>query len=296
VHLSCTPGAEPLRSVSVAAMAAWTPNPEEREPMSGTSEDASGSAASAAAAPRRLAVVTGAAQGLGLAIAERLAHDGMTVVIADVQHDAACTAARHLGAGAVALPLDVADERSVAELYAEVDRRFGRLDVLVNNAAVSGPRTPIESLPLADFERTVGINLTGTFLMCRRAIALMRLQGWGRIVNISSLSARTRNGVHSAHYAASKAGVIGLSRVLADEVGREGITVNCVAPSRIVTGMTRAIAGGDPAYFEQGAARTAVGRIGQPADVAHVVAWLCSEQAGFITGTVMDVNGGTFMP
>jgi NAD(P)-dependent dehydrogenase (short-subunit alcohol dehydrogenase family) len=247
---------------------------------------------------QRVALVTGAAQGIGRGIAERLASDGCSVVIADVRHDDARRTAEEISASggqAVPLALDVGDEALVAHAYAEIDQRFGRLDILVNNAAITGERAPLEAMSLAGFEQTLRVNLTGTFLMSRGAIPLMRRQRWGRIVNMSSLTARGQPGQNRCPYVASKTGIIGFSRVLADEVGRDNITVNCVAPSRIKTPATIAIAAGDKEFFERGAAATVVGRIGQPADIAHAVAWLCSERASFVTGAVVDVNGGTCM-
>jgi 3-oxoacyl-[acyl-carrier protein] reductase len=246
----------------------------------------------------RVALVTGAAQGLGRAIAERLARAGCALAVADIQQgEAERTAAELRSAGCEVLPLglDVGDEAAVARAYAAVESHYGRLDILVNNAGIAGERAPIESFSLAGFEAAIRVNLTGTFLMCRGAIAPMRRQRWGRIVNLSSLTARGQPGTQRAAYTSSKAGIIGLSRVLADELGRDGITVNCVAPSRIRTPLTVAMSGGKPEYWERGAAGSVLGRLGEPIDIANAVAWLCSEGASFITGTVLDVNGGTAM-
>ena len=250
-------------------------------------------------ATRRVALVTGAAQGLGSAIAERLAADGHQVLVADLQRDqASATAAtiRANGGAAEPLALDVADPTSVAAGYAVIDAQFGRIDILINNAGISGVRAPVAAMTLADFEDVVRVNLTGTFLMSQGAIPRLRARGWGRIVNMASMVARGQPGTNRANYTASKAGIIGLSRVLADQLGRDGITVNCVAPSRIMTALTRATGAGDPGYFAAGAAQSVVGRLGEPAEVAHAVAWLCSDAARFVTGAVLDVNGGTTMP
>lgn len=253
----------------------------------------------AAGSHRRVAFVTGAGRGLGLAIARRLAEEGMALVLGDIQEAAVrdqADAMASSGVETLALRLDVSDELSVRAAYEAVRERFGRLDILVNNAGVAGMRAPLEQLPLADWRRTIDVNLTGAFLMAREAVPLMRRGGWGRIVNISSQAARGRTGVGKAHYAASKAGMVGLSRVLADEVGRDGITVNCVAPSRTLTELTRATAAGDRTYFEQGISQTALGRLAEPEDTANAVAFLCSERAGCITGAIIDVTGGAFMP
>jgi NAD(P)-dependent dehydrogenase (short-subunit alcohol dehydrogenase family) len=240
----------------------------------------------------RIALVTGAAGGLGRAIAGRLAALGHVVVMADIDGPGAERAAAAL-AGAHAMTLDVADEADVARGYAELDRRFGRLDILVNNAGIMGAGAPLETMSLAGWERTLKVNLSGPFLMCRGAVPLMRRGGWGRIVNISSRAARTRSAVGDPAYPASKSALIGLSRVLANEAGVDGITVNCVAPATVETAMTQ---GRDGDYFAHRAAETALGRIGTPEDVAAAVAFLCGEAAGFVTGAVLDVNGGSFMP
>ena len=249
-------------------------------------------------ADQRLALVTGAAQGLGRAIAERLARDGCSLVIADIQPaDAKLAADEMLAAGREAFPLalDVGDEAAVTRAYAEIESRHGRLDILVNNAGISGERAPVESISLEGWEKVIRTNLTSTFLMSRGAIPLMRRHGWGRIVNLSSLTARGQPGVTRSGYASSKHGIIGLSRVLADELGRDGITVNCVAPSRIKTALTIAMSAGNEQYWQRGAAGSVLGRLGAPDEIADGVAWLCSERASFITGIVLDINGGTAM-
>ena len=248
----------------------------------------------------RLALITGAAQGLGRAIAERLAKDGFELIVSDVQADAIRRTAEELnatGATATALPLDVSDEAAVLAAFAEIDARFGRLDVLVNNAGIAGTGTArFEDNSLAAWQQTMRINLTGPFLMCRAAVPLMKRGSHGRIVNMSSRAARTRSPVRNPAYPASKAALIGLSRVLAGEVGRDGITVNCVAPGSVITPMTTTAHHGQDGYFERHASASALGRIALPGDVADAVAFLCSEEASFITGSVIDVNAGSFMP
>jgi 3-oxoacyl-[acyl-carrier protein] reductase len=251
---------------------------------------------------KKIAAVTGGAQGLGRAIAERLGQSGIAVVLGDINLDMAKKTAEEMkGAGvdATALQLNVVDEKSVAAFYAEIDKRFGRLDILVNNAGVlgldQGKRPLVEDMSLELWRQTIDVNLTGVFLASRGAISLMKRGKWGRIVSISSRAARMKTGMGNSNYAASKAGVIGFSRVMAGELGRDGITVNCIAPSRIPTAMTLASPTSKEA-FERNIAETAVGRLATPQDVANTINYLCTDDANFLTGLVIDVTGGSFMP
>jgi NAD(P)-dependent dehydrogenase (short-subunit alcohol dehydrogenase family) len=249
----------------------------------------------------RVALVTGSARGLGFAIARRLGQDGYLPLICDLEPQAcdhAVAALEAEGIVAEAMPVDVSSELAVSALYVEVESRYGRLDALVNNAGVlgllDGKKPRLEELSLALWQQTLDVNLTGTFLMTRAAAPLMRRGGWGRIVNICSRAARMRTGIGNSNYAASKAAIIGFSRVVAGELGPDGITVNCIAPSRIDTAMTRDFTDSSK-LFASNAAETAVGRIGSGEDVAAAAAYLCSSGAAFVTGVVLDVNGGSFM-
>jgi NAD(P)-dependent dehydrogenase (short-subunit alcohol dehydrogenase family) len=251
---------------------------------------------------KRSALITGGARGLGRAIAARLAKDGHAVVLADIDATAAEQTARELaaaGASALALAVDVGDEASVAKLFQDIERRNGGLDILVNNAGVPGmqgkSRVAIEDMTLDTWETTLRINVTGPLLMCRAAVPLMKRGGYGRIVNISSRAARGRPARFATAYAASKSALVGLTQVLAGEVGPAGITVNCVAPSLIETDMAQAVSGGRADYFQRAIDSAPVGRLGTAADVADAVSFLCSDDAAFITGTVVDVNGGAAM-
>lgn len=255
-------------------------------------------------AKARVALITGASQGIGRAIAERLASDGAIVILNGVRRDplektAAEIASRTDDNQVFAIAADVSDESSVAGMIGDIEARFGRLDIVINNAGISprldGKRPTVEVTPLEHWSRTLAVNLTGAFLVCRAALPIMKKGGWGRIVNITSQAGRMNTGFGSAHYSASKAGLIAFSRVLAGEVGSRGITVNCVSPSRISTAMAATISGAediDKAYI----ARTPVGRIGGVEDVVPAVAFLVSDEASFITGTIIDVTGGFFMP
>jgi 3-oxoacyl-[acyl-carrier protein] reductase len=250
-----------------------------------------------------VALVTGASSGLGFDIARRLARDGLTVVMTGTRLDHSERAAASLLAEGLAhtvpMAVDITLEASVQGLFHCIDQRFGRLDVLVNNAGiaprVSGAKARVEDTPLELWKRTVDTNLTGSFLVTRAAIPLMKRHRWGRIVFVNSRAARTRSTLASAYYAASKAGLLGFARILADEVGRDGICVNTVAPTRISTPLAATVANPqktDREFVEQ----TAVGRLGLPADVSAAVSYLVSEEAGFVSGAVLDVTGGQFMP
>lgn len=246
----------------------------------------------------RVALVTGAARGIGLGIAERLARDGAHVVITDVipEVEASAKALSAKGHSVTAIIGDVADEAWCVETVARVQRELGALDILVNNAGISpkkdGRKILIRDTDLDSWNKVFAVNITGAFLLCREATPAMQEKGWGRVVNISSQSARTRADIAGSAYAASKSAMIGFSRVLASEVGRSGVTVNCIAPGRIESPM-QAVAGAEAT--REYVSRIPVGRIGVAADIAATVAFLTSDEAGFITGATLDVTGGFFM-
>jgi 3-oxoacyl-[acyl-carrier protein] reductase len=252
-------------------------------------------------AAARIALVTGGAQGLGRAIAQRLSEAGIRIVLADIDAERLAATATTLATSCdvQTVAMDVSDEASVACGFAQVAARHGGVDVLVNSAGivglVDGRKPLVEELTLETWRRTLDVNLTGVFLTCRAAVPIMKARGYGRIVNISSRAGRTRTGLGHSNYAAAKAGLIGFSRVLAGEVGHFGITVNCVAPSRVATAMTHSLRD-SAAAFERNIAETAVGRLATPRDVADAVAYLASDAASFVTGIVIDVNGGSYMP
>lgn len=241
---------------------------------------------------RRVALVTGGAGGIGFATAERLAAQGVTVAIADLREDAAVTAAERLP-DAFGIGVDVADEASAERAVDAVVARTGRLDVLVNNAGVLRDNL-VHRMSLGDWEIVLAVHLRGAFLMSRAAQRVMVAAGYGRIVSLSSIAATGNRG--QANYSAAKAGIVGLSKTLALELGRFGITVNAVAPGFIATDMTDATADRlqlTPEEFrERTAELTPVRRVGTPADVAAAIAFLAGEDAGFITGQVLTVDGG----
>ncbi|RYX92208.1 MAG: SDR family oxidoreductase [Comamonadaceae bacterium] len=250
-------------------------------------------------APRpRTALVTGAARGIGLAIAERLGADGMRVFLADIDpavHDAA-RALRQQGAEAQARMGDIADEAWVRDTVQQILGLGTAIDVLVNNAGISpktgGVKASVEQMQLHEWNRVMAVNLTGAFLLSREVIPAMRAQRWGRILNISSQGGRTRTRIAGAHYAASKAGLIGFTRTLAGELAPDAITVNSVAPGRVASDMAR---GATESANQRFLAGIPLGRVAEPAEIAACVAFLASDEAGYITGATLDVNGGSFM-
>jgi NAD(P)-dependent dehydrogenase (short-subunit alcohol dehydrogenase family) len=237
---------------------------------------------------RRVAVVTGAGKGLGLADAQRLAAGGYAVVVADLDAEAAERAAARLGGGAIGIVVDVADPAAVDELFARVDRDLGRLDVLVNNAGISYPE-PTVDVTEERWQRMIDIHLGGTFRCSRRAYPLLARQG-GAIVNVSSIAAILGAGKR-ASYSAAKGGIAALTRDLAIEWAPDGIRVNAVAPGVIETEiLTENIERGllDPAVFD---ARIPLGRMGRAEEIAETVYFL-AHTATYVTGQVIVVDGG----
>jgi NAD(P)-dependent dehydrogenase (short-subunit alcohol dehydrogenase family) len=241
----------------------------------------------------RIAVVTGAGSGIGLGIARRLARDGAQVAVFDLNGDAAKAAAESIeqaGGTAIGVPADVTDRAAIDAGVAEVNARLGRPTVLVNNAGLTVDDKFLETTAEA-WQRMISINLTGTFDCCQALLPGMVEEGWGRIVNISSSSVfAPARGL--AGYVAAKAGVVGLTKVLALEFSPHGITVNTVPPGFIDTPMMRGTVDRGFIDLDLQISRTPVGRIGTPEDIAAACAFLVSEEASYITGQVLGVNGG----
>ena len=240
----------------------------------------------------RLALITGAGsdRGLGYAIARALASAGAEVVLSDIDVEGARRNAAAIGASARAVALDVTSEASVAEAVSEV----GRVDILVNNAGIT-QRRAIWELSVDEFDRVLAINLRGGFLCLGAVVKGMMERRWGRVIWISSVAGKQGGGIiGTAHYVASKAGVIGLCQAAARELGPFGITSNAIAPGFILTGIaTRAVdAQAEREMDEKISAQAPMRRSGLPDDVGAAAAFLASEEAGYITGEVMDVNGG----
>lgn len=252
-------------------------------------------ASASAGAETRVAIVTGAARGIGAAIARRLASDGHDIAVLDLDRGACSEtleAVTAMGRRAIAVAADVSQEQSVREGVAAVADALGPPTILVNNAGVLRDRT-IARMTLDDWDIVQNVNLRSAFLMCREVQAHMRATGWGRIVNLSSIAALGALG--EANYSAAKAGIQGLTRTLAIELGRYGITANAVAPGFVVTEMTREVARRMDMPFEvlvgQMLQSIAVGRPGEPEDIAHAVSYFVDARAGFVTGQVLYVAG-----
>jgi 3-oxoacyl-[acyl-carrier protein] reductase len=239
----------------------------------------------------RVALITGAAMGIGAAVAERLGRDGHTVVVADINLDAAQTLVATLaeaGIEASALHIDVGDTQSITAAFAELEHQYGRCDVLVNNAGIA-KTMPFLDCPPDYWQRVLDINLTGTLVCGQQAARLMRNRGWGRIVNVASISGMRASAGRTA-YGTSKAAVIGLTRQMAIELAEYGITANGVAPGPIETPLTQAVHSAETraAY----ARAVPLRRYGTPAEVAAAVAFLASDDASYISGHIIPVDGG----
>ena len=235
---------------------------------------------------QRVAIVTGAAQGIGAGIARELAADGHKVVVADLNLEGARKVAAEIDG--VAKRLDVSDPEQVAAFVAEVTGELGRIDILVNDAALV-PFVPWDQLDFAEWRKVMSVNLDGMFLMTKAVIPVMEKAGYGRIVNIASNTfvAGTPN---FAHYVATKGASIGFVRALAGEIGERGITINAVAPG--LTETEGVLAGPHNEGFGYVVAAQAFKRKGLPSDIAPAVAFLASEKAGWITGQTLVVDGG----
>lgn len=239
----------------------------------------------------KIAVVTGAAQGLGRAVAERMVAEGARVVLGDIDLAAAQATATALGPGkATAVRCDVTDEAQVDHLVSVAVSTYGGLDVMVNNAGVLRDAT-MRKMALDDFRVVIDTHVQGTWLGTRAAAAYMREHGGGSIVNMSSISGKVGN-IGQTNYSAAKAGIVGLTKAAAKEVAHVGVRVNAIQPGLIRTPMTEAMR---EDIWQQRLGEIPLGRFGEPAEVAAVVCFLASDLSSYMTGTVLEVTGGRHM-
>ena len=236
----------------------------------------------------RTALVTGAARGIGFAIAERLIADGSRVAVVDIDGAAVTAVATQLGKNALAVIADVTQTADVERAVATPVERWGRLDIVVNNAGITGRSFPIWELSDEDWQTVIDCDLTSVFLVCRAAVKHMLAAGGGRIINIASVAGKDGNPT-LVPYSTAKAGVIGLTKALAKEVATKNIFVNAVAPAMIETDLLKQM---EPATVDLLRSKIPMGRLGKPAEVAALVAWLASEECSFSTGAVYDLSGG----
>lgn len=243
---------------------------------------------------RKVALVTGASRGIGRAIALGLAQRGYDVALNDIARqaeilDETVKEAEAFGVRAIALHADISSKAEVGNMTESLLTQFDRVDAVVNNAGIL-IASPIETLEETSWDAVMNINAKGTFLMIQAVLPAMKRQGYGRIVNIASIGGK-HGAPEQAHYSASKAAVMGFTRVLAQELGSSGITANCICPGIILTDMGR-VNLDDPEVQKIWRSKTAQGRIGTPEDVVGPVAFFCSDDSAFVTGQTLNVDGG----
>jgi 3-oxoacyl-[acyl-carrier protein] reductase len=244
----------------------------------------------------RVAIVTGAARGIGAALAHRLAADGLSVGVVDLDEQGSRRTAKEIienGGRAIPIGADVADERAASDAVQQTAAELGPVTVLINSAGIIRDNL-IFKMSTSDWDSVIDVHLRGAFLMTRAAQTHMTQAKWGRIVNISSTSALGNRG--QANYATAKAGLIGFTKTLALELGKFGVTANAIAPGFVETDMTMASAARQGLDYEDWKLTVArdipLGRIGTPEDIAAVASFLCREEAGYVSGQVIFVNGG----
>jgi 2-hydroxycyclohexanecarboxyl-CoA dehydrogenase len=241
----------------------------------------------------RIAIVTGAGQGIGKAIAEKLASEGATVVVTDVNESTAKETAEAIGGGAVGLHTDVTSRESVADMVEQVKNQFGRIDVLVNNAGWDKAGPFVDSDP-ADWDRVIAINLYGVLNTAKAVLPIMAEQGSGSVVNLGSDAGRVGSS-GEAVYSAAKGGVIAFTKSLAREMARHQVNVNCVCPGPTDTALFASIGGDNPKLREALTKAIPFRRLAEPSDLANTVAFLASDEASYITGQTVSVSGGLTM-
>lgn len=241
-------------------------------------------------ATQKIALVTGASRGIGAAIAQQLASDGFFVVGTATTDQGASTISKKMADAGTGIVLDVRDAQAIDEAIASIEQRYGTVTVLVNNAGITKDNLLLR-MSGDDWQDIVAVHLSAVFHLSKRVLRGMTKARFGRIINISSVVAQMGN-AGQTNYVAAKAGVEGFSRSLAQEMGSRNITVNCVAPGFIATDMTDSLT---DEQRKKMLSKIAVNRLGTAQDIAYAVSFLASEQSGYITGTVLPVNGGLYM-
>ena len=236
----------------------------------------------------RVAIVTGAAQGIGFASAQRLAASGAKVMVWDVDQNLMDGAAKAIGQGAQAVKVDVTNPEQVEAAREATVKAFGKVDILVCNAGIAGPNAKTWDYKVEDWRRVIDLDLTGVFLCCRALAPHMMANKYGRIVNIASIAGKEGNPNASA-YSAAKAGVIGLTKSLGKELAETGVLVNCITPAAIRTAIFDQIT---QQHIDYMLSKIPMARLGQVEEAAAMVAWLSSEDCSFSTGAVFDLSGG----
>jgi NAD(P)-dependent dehydrogenase (short-subunit alcohol dehydrogenase family) len=239
----------------------------------------------------RIAIVTGAARGIGLATAERLARERATVIAVDLDREAQAREAERLNAVGLrvsAAHCDVGDRASVEHCVRDVEAAHGRVDVLVNNAGIAGRAVPLEQVTDRDWDEMMRVDLRSVLLGCQAVIGGMKARRYGRIINVASIAGKEGN-PNMVPYSTAKAGVIGFTKALAKEVAAYGVYVNAIAPAVIETPILQQLTSEQVDYMVQ---RIPLGRTGQPHEVAALIAWLASDEASFTTGQCLDISGG----
>ena len=236
----------------------------------------------------RGAIVTGGARGIGLATATRLAQSGARVAIWDIDGSEAQAAAARIGNANLGQAVDVTQEAQVDQARDAAIKAFGKVDILVCNAGISGANLPVKDYPLAEWNKVISLDLTGVFLCCKALVPHMTANKWGRIVNTASIAGKEGNPNASA-YSAAKAGVISLTKSLGKELSNTGVLVNCITPAAIHTDIFKQMT---QAHIDFMLSKIPMGRFGEVDEAAAMIAWLSSPDCSFSTGAVFDLSGG----